>query len=424
MRTDRTRSIAFTAAVMLGALVVPLGAPAAANHPANSCIDVEPETTTAQTGATVTLTATLRLLQGNECTGAPVSPTAGNVRVAFEITGANANTTTTPDFFCTINKNSTSCEATYAPANPGNDTVTGFIDEDNDGVQDTGEPSDQVTVTVSQTAAPPAATATLDCAPETAENPVTTAHTITCTATDAQGKPLANVVVDADATGANDPDASDSATNPDFSCTTGNNGQCTITHDKNTDTAGTTTYRVWIDADDKNGTVEADATEGQDEKVAPGGTAEPDATDVVSKTWVAPTGPPGICTTPGAIVGTDESEVLTGTPNDDVICGLGGDDVIQGLEGNDTLIGGTGDDLLDGGAGNDLLKGGANDDFLQGGSGDDTLRGGGGNDYLAGQGGNDVLRGGRGNDYLDGGAGRRDSCRGGPGRDREVNCER
>jgi len=423
MQANKTRS-AFLVVAMLFLVVVPLSGPAMASHPANSCIDLTPENQSVATGTTATVTATLRTLVGTECTGAEIQP-ANNLTIAFEVTGANADATTTPDFTCNLNKNSTSCVGEYTPTQPGSDTITGFIDDNGNGIQDSGEPSDQVAVTVTgqPTTPPPTGATTLDCAPETAENPVGTAHTITCTATDAQGQPVANVLVDVEATGANDPDTSDSPTSPDFGCTTAANGKCTFTHDKKTDTAGTTTYRAFIDADDKNGTVEADATEGQDSSTTPGATAEPDSTDVVTKTWVAPTGPPTICSTPGAIVGTAGADVLVGTPNDDIICGLGGDDSIRGLDGNDTLLGGSGDDLIDGGAGADTLKGGGGNDFLQGGGGTDTLKGGAGNDYLAGQGGNDVLRGGRGNDFLDGGRGRRDQCRGGPGRDSKVNCE-
>lgn len=142
----------------------------------------------------------------------------------------------------------------------------------------------------------------IDCEPETDTNPVDTSHTISCLVTDANGDPVADAQVDAEATGANDPDDSDSPTTPDFSCTTANDdpltpledetGTCSFTHGTDggtgtTSQTGVTTYRVWIDADNNNGSVEADQAEGRDEKTNPGTTPEPDNTDVVEKTWVA-----------------------------------------------------------------------------------------------------------------------------------------
>src|ERR687895_1550750 len=70
----------------------------------------------------------------------------------------------------------------------------------------------------------------LDCAPETGTERIGNAHVVTCTARDANGNAIANVEIDAEANGANDPDGPDALTSPDFTCTTGANGSCTFTH--------------------------------------------------------------------------------------------------------------------------------------------------------------------------------------------------
>jgi RTX calcium-binding nonapeptide repeat (4 copies)/A nuclease of the HNH/ENDO VII superfamily with conserved WHH len=119
------------------------------------------------------------------------------------------------------------------------------------------------------------------------------------------------------------------------------------------------------------------------------------------------------CTSPSAIRGTENADVLTGTDGPDLICGLGGNDVLQGLSGDDVLIGGIGDDRLDGGSGTDSLFGGGGADVIQGGGGADLLFGGSGNDTLDGQ---DSISGGAGDDELDGFVGN-DAIDGGPGND-------
>lgn len=135
---------------------------------------------------------------------------------------------------------------------------------------------------VEKTWGPTGAASVLDCSPETDSNQTGTGHTITCVATDSQGQTVSGANIDAEATGAGDPDGGDSQTTPDFTCTTGSNGECSFTHSSTA--TGTTTYRAWIDTDGDQ-TSDADASEGQDEQQSPGATAEPDGTDVVTKTW-------------------------------------------------------------------------------------------------------------------------------------------
>jgi Ca2+-binding RTX toxin-like protein len=91
----------------------------------------------------------------------------------------------------------------------------------------------------------------------------------------------------------------------------------------------------------------------------------------------------------GAIVGTDDADILNGTPFADTIFGLGGPDQINGKGGNDLICGGDGDDQLNGGAGNDTIKGDSGSDQVTGGAGDDVL---------------DIKDGVRRNDSADGGA--------------------
>lgn len=114
---------------------------------------------------------------------------------------------------------------------------------------------------------------------------------------------------------------------------------------------------------------------------------------------------PGIEPGEDAIVGTEDSDVLTGTGGDDEIWGMGGHDLISGQGGDDEIRGGEGSDALFGGGGNDALFGDAGSDLLWGGGGNDVLNGGADQDYLSGGGGDDTIIGGTGDDYLRGGGG-------------------
>lgn len=126
----------------------------------------------------------------------------------------------------------------------------------------------------------------LDCSPETATNTQGTSHTLTCRTQDGAGGLISGALVDIEAVGANDPDGTNSRTSPDFTCRTNSDGVCSVTHNSSVGVFGTTTYRAWIDEDGNNSTVEADATEGQDEGASPGERKEPDDTDAVTKTWI------------------------------------------------------------------------------------------------------------------------------------------
>jgi len=138
----------------------------------------------------------------------------------------------------------------------------------------------------------------LDCEPETDAKPAGTSHTVTCTVTSpTSGGPVSGVIVRAEATGANDPDSSNSpTTTPDFECTTDDDGDCSFTHgpggEGTTTTPGTTTYRAFIDDEVPEPTSsgndeDVDTAEGRDERTTPG-RPEPDNTDVVENTFTNP----------------------------------------------------------------------------------------------------------------------------------------
>jgi Ca2+-binding RTX toxin-like protein len=158
----------------------------------------------------------------------------------------------------------------------------------------------------------------LDCEPETAGNPVGATHTVTCTATSKSGATVSGVEVNAEIDGAGDAatDGGDTPERPDKTCTTGPDGKCSFTHTSTEE--GNTTYRAWIE-DGSNDPLprDPDSTEGRDEQLQPGATAEPDSTDVVEKTWTP--APATVTMTPetdSAPVGTCNPYTITLTDAD------------------------------------------------------------------------------------------------------------
>ena len=150
-RFSRKHLAPFMALALMASVLVGLGAVAQANHPAGSCIDIAPESDTSPVGDTQTVTVTLRTLEGDACTGAPLTPGKGPITVDFEVTGPNdpdaGNTPDTPDLSCTITKKASECAVSYANPNQGTDTIVGWIDENKNGVIDADEPQDSVTRT-------------------------------------------------------------------------------------------------------------------------------------------------------------------------------------------------------------------------------------------------------------------------------------
>jgi hypothetical protein len=287
-------------------------------------VDAEPETATNNLGQQHTITATVFDQFGD--------PFQGNTQVRFEFFAGSptdpandgGNTPATPDRTCTT-VNSSTCTITYTQsttagtdlicvwtnANPAmannstNGTCGGEALADADdaaGTADAPVPANDDVDVVQKVWQNPNAPARLDCTPETDSNPTGTGHTITCTATNSLGALTTGTGIDVEATGPNDPDGANTPLTPDFTCTTGTAGTCSFTHGTGgtgtSGTAGVTVYRAWIDADNSNGTNEADTTEGRDEAANAGTRAEPDNTDVVNKTWVGP--PAQVTATPAA----------------------------------------------------------------------------------------------------------------------------
>jgi Ca2+-binding RTX toxin-like protein len=378
-------------------------------------LDAEPETATSGFG-THEITATIY-----DQFGAPFN---GDITVSFEFfrgspSDTDGNSPESPDLTCTTTNDST-CTATYSQAaiggtdlvcvwtntapvmkgtnNNGTCDGEGLSDaDDTAGQADAPDPAGDDVDVVQKIWQNPTAAVTLDCEPESQTARRNTSPSITCTATDQSGAPVAGAEIDAEATGVNDPDAADAPVPPDFSCVTSATGRCSFSHGPRgvgtTDVQGATTYRAWIDADNDNSTSEADAGEGAGEATVPGA-AEPDNTDAVSITWTAVR-----CD----IAGTSGPDRLVGNKRSQTICGLGGNDRILAGGGDDRIFGDRGSDTIVGHGGNDRIDGAA------------------GNDTISGKDGRDVLSGGAGRDRLFGGRGR-DRCSGGPGRDSFSSC--
>lgn len=370
--------------------------------PLRGGIDVEPELDAGPLGQDHSLTITVFDQFGE--------PFVGDTVVDLEFfkgspSDLDENSPGTPDLSCTTS-NAPSCEVTIDQvAMPGTDLlcawtneppamagtnnngtcgIEGMTDADDDaGDEDAPTPrADDVDV-VGRIWEHQTDAVTLDCFPEDALYAVKSAGAITCKALDGDGAPVERAEIDIEVTGANDLTEQPFVVAPDLSCVTGADGTCEILHGPGgfgrTAESGKTFYRAWIDDDNDNRSIEADATEKQADATDPGAQPEPDNTDVIVKQW---TDPFGRCT----ILGTPGSDTILGTDGRDVVCGSGGDDTIRSAGGKDLIFGGAGADRLFGGTGNDRIDAG------------------------------------RGKDHVDGGDGS-DVCSGGPGRDRMIRCE-
>lgn len=324
---SRMRSLSFLSAIVLlaGVLVPLMGTPAQATHDTRT-LEVTPETADAETGVSHVLTATLS-----------AAPLDAPIEIDFEVEsgpaitpgGDDNNTPMSPDRECVVAIAETTCTVSFTSNAEGTNLVRAWIDHD--GVDNTdptaagpdgdemrpdepldesflGDPlwfaaeepntTDAVEVTWAEAAA---SEFVLDCEPETATGPVGTAHMITCTANAADDDaPAPGKQIDVEMSGANDPDGAESNETPDLTCTTGVDGSCTVTHPAAAATTnGTTTYRAWIDEDGSNATVEANTDEPADETTDPVWLLtgdDPNATDVVEKTWTG--GPDTLAITP------------------------------------------------------------------------------------------------------------------------------
>lgn len=351
-------------------------------------LDAEAETAKAGLGGTHTVTASVYDQFGELFRGSTV--------VYFEFfrgspSDADGNSPKSPDATCTTVESADCVLSFTQTAVPGTDLLCAWINEtpallgtNNNGScaaepitdaddaadgQDAPEPASDSVDVVQRIWQSPTDATQLDCTPETSSGRRGTFNRITCTARNSSGAAVQRAEIDVEATGVNDPDASDQPSTPDFSCVTTAAGTCSIVHGRggvgSTTSAGVTTYRAWIDQDNDNSTTEADGGEGRDEAAAPGAT-EPDRTDVVERNWQTHR-----CT----ISGTSGNDRLRGTPGNDVICGLGGNDKIFGLGGNDDILGEKGADTLTGGDGSDKLGGGKGRDSCVGNAGRDRFSG-------------------------------------------------
>jgi Ca2+-binding RTX toxin-like protein len=144
-------------------------------------------------------------------------------------------------------------------------------------------------------------TRTLQVTPETSDNPIGTTHTLTATLSSAADATSGAIEVDFEITGPGDTDGGNTPSSPDKECIVAvGSATCTVTD--TSAVAGTDTITAWIDHGD-DAAVEADTTEGADAGTpsvdepsggpdVPGGTAEPDLTDDVLKTWTTAVGGP------------------------------------------------------------------------------------------------------------------------------------
>jgi Ca2+-binding RTX toxin-like protein len=311
-------SVVLTAALAtIVALVIPLAGIAVANHGTRT-LQATPETDDNPTGTTHSVTATL---------SSAADATSGAIPIFFEVESgpgnADGNTPGTPDLSCTVAIGGTSCTTgTYSSTGVGNDVIRGWIavadapidtaegaDAGNPSVDEPsggtdvpgtiGEPDTTDVVTKTWFAGLPAA-ATLDCddasGNDTETNPISgpnSTETYTCTVVSGT-TPISGAVIDAEnLNGANDPDNSAAAGTADFNdaCTTGAAGTCTVNIAASESQAGSADICFWMDEDSDNvfdpAGVEADG--GVCDTEAVGAAENNNKTDVVNKTWAAPT---------------------------------------------------------------------------------------------------------------------------------------
>ena len=280
-RESKRSLVLSTALVTIVALVVPMAGVAVANHGTRT-LQVTPETSDNPTGTTHTLTATL---------SSAADATSGAIEVDFEITGPGdtdgGNTPSSPDKECTVAVGSATCTVTDTSSVAGTDTIIAWIDHGDDAAveADTTEGADAGNPSVDEPSGGPdvpggtaepdltdvvlktwsgAGAAVLDCddasGNDTETNPVkgpSSSETYTCTVIDMAPNPdvpVSGVRIDLEnLNGANDPDNSASAGDPDVNnaCTTGGNGRCTETIAASESQAGSAEICFWIDEDNR-----------------------------------------------------------------------------------------------------------------------------------------------------------------------------
>jgi hypothetical protein len=180
--TNRRSHFAISALVVLivGALQVPVAGGASE---AALTLTLSPTAAETPLGREHTLTATLTDSDGQV-------PSLSYV-ILMSVSGANAI-----DIGCRTSAGASQCNSSYNGAKPGLDTINAFIDVDEDGSRDAGEPTAQATNTWRQP--------TLALTPATAETPLGREHTLTATLTDSDGQvPSLSYVILMSVSGAN-----------------------------------------------------------------------------------------------------------------------------------------------------------------------------------------------------------------------------
>lgn len=305
-KTDlRSARLAFFLIVVLAlGLALPFAPPASANHPANTCLDVEPEEDTNPTGSTHSVTATLR--SGNAvtkaCDGAPTMPTQ-TITANFEIfQGPNVGKAIAS---CTITPEQTSCvSGPYTGTVAGTDLIRGWIDGH---PKSTSEPRDEKEPTYLLTSDEPNTTdvvqktwvagppATIDCKDQSGDDAETNPHdsgaasseTYTCTVgnQDQHGNTAsASKVYGENINGINDPDNPDSYSpeSPDYQCsgTVAPGGSCIITVTQSENELGTADICFWVSTNNQAG-----ANRGRELCDSETSEITNNAADKVQKTW-------------------------------------------------------------------------------------------------------------------------------------------
>ena len=141
--------------------------------------------TTPATKLTLTPTAETNIVGTEQCVDAQAdndTGPAGGQTVSFTVTGANPQATEV------VTNASGFAQFCYTGDNAGLDTITAFVDSNDNNTRDASEP--QATATKRWLATQPAITLE----PPTADNPIGTTHTLTARVTEG-GAPVANVQV-------------------------------------------------------------------------------------------------------------------------------------------------------------------------------------------------------------------------------------
>jgi protocatechuate 3,4-dioxygenase beta subunit len=230
-RTSKASLGLFTTAMMIAALVVPLGGTALAQP---DTVTLDPAEATNPVGTDHTVTATVTEA------GAPVP----DQEVLFVVT---SDGTPTPGSGTATTDAVGEATFTYSNTDAGTDTITACIDADTSGTCDEGEVSGAAAKTWEVRVATDIALV-----PAEATNPVGTPHAVTATVADQFGDPVEGEAVHFDVTGDGTPTpaAGDATTNAD--------GEATFTFTN--ETPGTNAVTACIDADANNACDEGEAS--------------------------------------------------------------------------------------------------------------------------------------------------------------------